>query len=332
MQQAQTDTLNGSAPLADGPPSDLAGALDRLALLTANFGDGLVLRDVMQDWFDFLGGRPGQVILVDNGSDQSTQESSWRCYQEGLVDKLLLVKPGHCDTGRHINYIAEHTAPAIATKPYLLFFKVDCLPWRKGMENWLVEAMGFLERGDTFAVSGSFNCDSRHHDAWDDWYFSNKCSENFVLMKRERFIASMEDSMGRYISSGFRGPLPISHGEERHYLMEMAMEVYMQKHGLYTLARKETSDWTIFHTNVHDERLQKVRADYRARRGITRFINAGNFQSKFPDGVYYGRPPQFSWHKRLRIAAGRSPFGPLWRSAKRALGWSKAIEGAGQDR
>ena len=64
----------------------------------------------------------------------------------GMIDKLLLVKADHCDTGRDINYIAEHTAPAIATKPYLLLFKIDCLPWRNGHDQWLVEAMQHLER------------------------------------------------------------------------------------------------------------------------------------------------------------------------------------------
>lgn len=323
MHQQQT-VLSEVAPASAGiAPSDLAEALDRLTLVTANFGDGLVLREIMQDWFDFLGGRPGQVVVVDNGSNRQTQDASWRCYQEGLIDKLLLVKPDHCDTGRHINYIAEHTAPAIATKPYILFFKIDCLPWRRGLDDWLVRAMEQLERDDTFAVGGSFNCDARHHDAWDGWYFSHKCSENFALMKRERFIAAMEESMGQYISSGFRGPLFIQHADERHYLMELAMERYMQKHGLYTLARKEDADWTVFHTNVHDERLSKVRDDYKARRGVNRFMNAGNFEVKFPSGVWYGRPPLIPWHKRLRIAAGASALGPLWRTTKRSLGLSK---------
>jgi hypothetical protein len=323
MHQAQTAVLENASPTAGGPPADLAHALDRLTMMTANFGDGAVMRDIIQDWFDFLGGRPGQVVVVDNGSNQLTQEASWKCYQEGMIDKLLLVKADHCDTGRYINYIAEHTAPAISTKPYILFFKVDCLPWRKGMANWLVEAMEHLERDDTFAVGGSFNCDARHHDAWDGWYFSDKCSENFALVKRDKFIAAMEESMGQYISSGFRGPLFIEEENQRHYLMELAMERYMQKHGLYTLVRKEDPDWTLFHTNVHDERLRKVRDDYRARRNITGFMNAANFTAKFPSGIWYGRPPELSWHRRLRVAVGSSVVGPLWRSAKRSLGWVK---------
>jgi hypothetical protein len=320
---ASAETASAGATSAGTTPATVAQALDQLTLLTANFSDGIVLRDVMQDWFDFLGGRPGQVVLVDNGSDDKTQQASFDCYRQGMIDKLLLVKADHCDTGRYINYIAEHTAPAIGTKPYLLFFKMDCLPWRKGFDQWLVEAMRYLERDDTFAIGGSFNCDAKHHEAWEGWYFADKCSENFALMKREKFIAAMEESMGGYISSGFRGPLFIQHEDERHYLMELAMERYMQKHGLFTLVRTETPDWTIFHTNVHNERLVKVRENYRARRDITRFMNAGNFRNKFPNGIWYGRPPLIPWHRRLRVALGESAIGPLWRSIKRSLGLSK---------
>ncbi len=325
MDQSSTQTLEAPNASANAKsPATLAAALDQLTLMTANFGDGGVMREIMQDWFDFLGGHPGQVVVVDNGSNRQTQEESYKCFQDGLIDKLLLVKQDHCDTGRHINYIAEHTAPAISTKPYVLFFKIDCLPWRKGLDNWLVESMAHLERPDTFAIGGSFNCDARHHEAWDGWYFSDKCSENFALMKRERFIAAMEESMGQYISSGFRGPLSLIRTEdERHYLMELAMERYMQRHDLFTLVRKEDEDWTIFHTNVHDERLRKVRQDYRARRGVEKFMNAANFTATFPHGVWYGRPPVIPWHRRVRMAFGDSLMGPLWRRAKSSIGLSR---------
>jgi hypothetical protein len=303
------------------PPTTLAQTLDNLSIVTANFADGFVLKDILGDWFEFLGGRPGQVVLLDNGSAANTQQACVSCYQEGMIDKLLLVKPGHCDTGRDINYIAEHTAPAIATKPYVLFFKIDCLPWRSGHEHWLIEAMSYLERPDTFAVGGSFNCVARHHDAWDPaWYFADKCSENFALMKREHFIAAMEDAMGGYISSGFRGESFVQTEDEKHYLIELAFERYMHKHGRYTLTRVEDDTWTVFHTNVHNERLEKVREKFRSRTDVKAFMNAANFTATFPHGVYYGKPASHAWHKRLRIALGASAFGPLWRTIKQSIG------------
>ena len=302
-------------------PTTLSAALSELSIVTANFADGIVLRDVLADWFDFVGGRPGQVVLLDNGSDAKTQEACWSCYRDGLIDKLLLVRADHCDTGRDINYIAEHTAPAITSKPYVLFFKIDCLPWRKGHDDWLVEAMQHLERDDTFAVGGSFNCVARHHEAWDPaWYFADKCSENFALMKREHFIAAMEDAMGGYISSGFRGESFTKSDDEKHYLIELAFERYMQKHNRFTLTRVEDDTWTIFHTNVHNEKLAQVRQEYRERRRIKPFINAAHFSATFPHGVYYGKPSPHPWHKRLRIAMGASPMGPMWRNVKQTLG------------
>jgi hypothetical protein len=301
----------------------LHAALEQISLLTASFGDGVVLRDALEDWFEFLGGRPGQVVVADNGSDPATQQACWDCYRDGLIDKLLLVTQDHCDTGRDLNYIIEHTAPAIATKPYLLFFKIDTLPFREGNDNWIIRALDHLERDDTFAVGGSFNVDSRDHDAWPGWYFSHKCSENFSLMKRDRFIAAMEQYAGSYISSGFRGSAPTLHSDEQHYFIELALESYMKKHGLFTLVRMEDADWTVFHTNVHDDRLAKVREKFRARRGVDRFMNAQNFTAKFPHGAYYGRPNPISLLKRARIAAGASAAGPFLRSLKRLASGGK---------
>jgi hypothetical protein len=293
--------------------------LDEISLLTANFGDGPVIREVLNDWLQFLGGRPGQIILADNGSDRETQQSCWECYRDGLIDKLLLVSQDHCDTGRDLTYIIEHAAPAIATKPYVLFFKIDSLPYRRGYEDWIVEAIEYLERPDTFAIGGSFNVDSRHHDAWPGWYFSDRCSENFALMKRERFIAAMEQYAGSFISSGFRGTPPTQNPDESHYLIELAFETYMKKHGLYTLAKVEDPNWTIFHTNVHGQRLREVRQRYMARCDVARYMNAKHFSAKFPHGVYYGRPHSLSLLRRARIALGASRLGPFWRHLKRRL-------------
>jgi hypothetical protein len=291
-------------------------ALDKVALIGLNFGDGHVFRDVLEDWFAFLGGRPGQVVIVDNGSDKKTHSAIYEVYCEGMIDKLVLVQPGHCDTGNHQVYLGAHTSAAVATKPYLLWFRVDVLPFRQGHAEWLSEAISYLDRDDVFAVGGSFNIGSKHHDAWPGWYFSDKCSENFTLIKRSEFIRAMQEFCGEYICSGFAGQNPAT-GQERH-LMEVAWERYIQTHKKYTLVREEDSTWTIFHTNVHGERLTKVRTDYFARKGVAKFLNAGCTGVKLP-GNYYGQPPMTVWLKRLRTGFGESPAGPCWRAVKGAL-------------
>jgi hypothetical protein len=141
-------------------------------------------------------------------------------------------------------------------------------------------------------------------------------------MKREHFIAAMEEAMGGYISSGFRGQSFAQTQDQTHYLIELAFERYMQKHGRYTLTRVEDDSWTVFHTNVHNERLEKVRDDFRQRSDVRAFMNAANFTAQFPHGVYYGRPSPHAWHKRMRIALGASTLGPIWRAIKQSLGLS----------
>jgi hypothetical protein len=309
-----TQIKNDPSPISSS--SARAEALEKVALIGLNLGDGNVFKDILNDWFAFLGGRPGQVIMVDNGSEKETHSKVYEAYCEGMIDKLVLVKSGHCDTGNHQVFIGGHTSAALATKPYLLWFRIDVLPFRQGHDDWLPESISYLDRDDVFAVGGTYNFHVKHHDAWPGWYFSDRCSENFTLIKRSEFIRSMEEFCGEYISSGYATKNPAT-GQDRH-LIEVAWERYIQNHQKYTLMREEDATWSIFHTNVHGERLRKVRADYLARKGVTKFLNAASNGTRVP-GLYYGTPRLTAWSKLVRTRFGASAAGPYWRALKRSF-------------
>ena len=80
-------------------------------MVTPNFGDAIVFADILQDWFQFLGGKPGEVVVVDCGSDIETHAVYWRLFQEGLIDKLQVIRSNHEDnaTGKESGYIKEYT-------------------------------------------------------------------------------------------------------------------------------------------------------------------------------------------------------------------------------
>lgn len=298
--------------------------LENISLVTNNFGDALIFADILQDWFQFLGGKPGEVVVVDCGSDRQTQEVYWQLFKEGLIDKLQMIQDDHEDNhgGVESGYKKEYVAGAIASKPYLLWFHVDTLPFRKGHERWLDEAIGYLDRADVFAIGGSFNIPSKHHDAWDGWYFSHKCSLNFALMKRATYMQAVHDFAGDFILSGFRGENPadaFGEGSSR-FVFELALEQYIQRHQMYTLCKIEEPNWTVFHTNVHGDRLQKTREKYLARQGIKRFMNAGYSDAEVDPakGIYYGKPP-IPLLKQIRIWFGQSSLGLLWRHLKKSF-------------
>lgn len=294
--------------------------LNEVSLVARNFGDGLVFEDVLLDWFRFLGGKPGEVVIIDGGSNADTQAVYWQLFQKGLIDKLQVIQPSHEDNNHERGYIQSYTAGAIATKPYLLWFNIDTLPYRERHDNWLEESINYLNRNDVFAIGGSFNLPSRHHDAWSGWYFSHKCSLNFALMKRKTYMAAMHEFAGDYITSGFISENPAQATGQSRYWLEVACEQYIQRHHVYTLCKVEDPTWTIFHTNTHEKLLQKAREKYLARKDIERYINAGfSSEEPVPDkALYYGKPP-ISIVKRLQISFGRSLVGFIWRYLKLKL-------------
>ncbi len=306
--------------------SEALSKLNEISMVARNLGDGLVFRDVLLDWFKFLGGKPGEVVIVDVGSNAETQEVYWQLYQEGLIDKFQVIKPNHQDNNHERGYVQLYTAGAIASKPYLLWFNIDTLPYREGHDTWLEESIGYLDRDDVFAIGGSFNLPSKHHDAWPGWYFSHKCSLNFALMKRSTFMAAMYEYAGDYIASGFQGENPADEPDtdRGRYLLEIAMEEYIKRHNVYTLCKVEDPNWTVFHTNTHEERLKQTREKYLARQDIEPFMNAGFSDAEpIPDqALYYGQPPiKRGIFKQWQITFGQSPAGPTWRWLKQRLAY-----------
>ena len=202
----------------------LVKALSQVSLTAANMGNTLAFEPVMEDWFGFLGGTSGEVVIVDGGSSPETHAVYWKLFNERKIDKLQVIRSEHSDNHRDTCYIQEYIVGAIASKPYILFFKSDTLPFRQGHDNWLPEAIEHLERPDTFAVGGSFNSPSHHHDAWPGWYFSHKCSLNFALMKRSSFMEAMEEFAGEFIRSGYRiEKNPIGPEANKRYVVETVL-------------------------------------------------------------------------------------------------------------
>lgn len=301
--------------------SNQTTTINQISLVVSNFGDGLVFADILQDWFKFLGGKPGEVV-VDGGSDIETQTVYWNLFQEGLIDKFQVIQSNHEDNEKAKCYIQEYTAGAIASKPYLLLFKIDTLPYREGHDNWIEEAIEYLDRDDVFAIGGSFNRPAKHHDAWSGWYFSHKCSLNFSLMKRSTFMKSVHEFAGDYIISGFKGENPAQATGQGRFLLEVAFERYIQQHNVYTLCKVEEPTWTIFHTNTHEERLKKTREKYLDRKDIKRYMNQGLSEKKVNYALlseyYYGQAP-INIIKKLRILFGQSQLGLYWRRLKERL-------------
>ncbi len=295
--------------------------LNDVSLVTNNFGDASVFANILQDWFNFLGGKPGEVVVVDCGSDLQTQQVYWQLYQDKMIDKLQVIQTNHEDNfgGKETGYIQEYTAGSVASKPYILWFHIDTLPYRDGHNGWLEEMVQYLEQADVFAISGAFNLPSKHHSAWDGWYYSRKCSLNFALMKRSTFMTAVHEYAGDYILSGFKSKNPADETKQGRYLLEVAFERYLERHNLYTLCKVESPTWTIFHTNTHETLLEETRKKYLAREGIEPYIDLGGSDAE-PNpamAMYYGQtPPSIGLIKQIRIAFGKTVLGEKWRWLK----------------
>ncbi|MDB4976260.1 MAG: hypothetical protein JWN48_4601 [Myxococcaceae bacterium] len=284
-------------------------------MISANYGNLELAEEIHKDWFRFIGGMPAEVVFVENGSPLRGQTALYQGVKAGWITKLLSIRPGTFDIGKHQAFIAEVSALAMATRQHALLYHLDVLVSRRGHEDWLVDAQNKLRDPGVFAIGGSFNAPSKvaEHDA--DWYLSTKLSGNFALLPRDRYRDAWLHVAESFLRSGYREEHPFPEVARRRFMMEVGLEQLLQTRAWRTMVRRETRNWSILHTNLNGAELAAARERLLQQRGIAPFLNAGDEPVLATEGTkltYFGQP-EVSRTRQLRIVLGASPIGPLYR-------------------
>lgn len=247
-----------------------------VSLAISGFRDGVELRPVLRDWVEFIGGRPGEIVYVDGGSPPATVRRLTRMLNEGLIDRLELLTPGHFENHRDRCYVQEYRAGRLATLPYVMFIKMDTLPFRRGFDGWLAEDLAALDRPGVFSITHSHQ-DNPAISRDGPYIVYDFTSLNYALMKRSVFDRSIEEQIGDLVRSNFRGEYPAKIRTEEKFkrmLVEWLWHHQVLDHGLRTLGRAESVDYTINHINKRGRELLRIRRAFRARKGLDRFYDA----------------------------------------------------------
>jgi hypothetical protein len=246
-----------------------------ISMITANFGGADTFPTMLEDWVQFLGRQPHEVVVVDGGSDPQTVAMYQRLFAEGRIDKLYLMQPGHPENHRYLCFIQEYYAGVLASGDFLFSFRQDTLPFRSGHADWVDEAVSLM-KGDpsVFAVSGSSPGQSPLGACDDGWWCLENTSENFALLPRNHHVAAMQVCEG-FWSSGWRGVNPYAHigPTAARCLIECAWDQYCRRQGMRVLMKKEDATWSVFHTNERGETLMRLRQRNQRRQGLEPYYN-----------------------------------------------------------
>lgn len=271
-----------------------------VSLVISGFGGTRATRVVLRDWIEFMGGRPREIVCFDGGAPAGQQRRLERLAAAGLIDRLELTAPGSWASARERGYIQECLAGLAATSELLLFAKLDTLPLRRGHGDWLERDGALLDDPRIFAVTNSHLLDAPRGErtvAGVRYLEHDFASLNFTLVRRERFALAIEERMGAFVRSGFRGEFPAvgCAPADRRALVEWAWRDHVRAHGLVTLARSESREWMVFHVNKSGRKLLAIRRAMRAGRGVEAFWDR-------PHGLY--RPPLRAWERAGRRVEG----------------------------
>jgi hypothetical protein len=277
--------------------------LKAVSLCTYSSGSVMV-REVLDDWLQFLGGRPRQIIFAVSpviGAPAIYDE----LLQEGKIDRIIGVEPKG-RSSEEIEPEAIHLAINAAPTEWVLMVKLDTLCYRSGRSDWLAEAMELVQRQGLFGMTGSGPPDPEQRRLNGDYCVTQKFSNNFSLFRRADWL-SVVDTVVDQATGMNLAESPQFAGKGRRYLNEHLIEEHLKKTGNKMLMRFESLDWSISHVNVWGETLRQVRESYIQRKGVKPFLNRGPRVKTIPlhpwDKYYgYPRPPVL---KLLRILVGR---------------------------
>jgi hypothetical protein len=230
---------------------------------------------MLEDWIDFLGCRPLEVVVVDGGSDANTIAMYHELFERGRIDKLYLMQSDHPENHRYLCFIQEYYAGVMASGDYLFSFRQDTLPFRQGHDDWVDEAIALMKGDPTvFAVSGSSPGQYPLGDCGDGWWCLENTSENFALVPRRHHVESMRICHD-FWSSGWRGVNPFAHigPIAARCMIECAWDKYCRDRGMRVLMKKEDQSWSVFHTTERGETLMRLRERNRRREGLEPYFN-----------------------------------------------------------
>ena len=276
--------------------------LDQISMCTFSTGQTMV-REVLEDWLRFLGGRPNQVLFAVSpviGPPQVYEELR----SEGLIDRILPLEA----EGRSVRETdAEAIRLIVDATPteWVLLIKLDTLPYRSGHETWLDDALERVDKYRLFGMTGGFPI-ADLVPLEDGYSTTQKFSNNFSIFRRSDWLNVIHATIGNSYNQGIARSMQFQ-GDNLRYINEYALETYMKSTGKRMLVKHDTHDWSVFHVNVWEEALQKVRISYLKRQGVKRFFNTGKPLRRclrYPWQMYFGypRPPIF---KLMRIVLGR---------------------------
>lgn len=278
--------------------------LSRLALCTFSTGPTMV-REVLGDWIEFVGGRPREVIFAVAERDGVVPPIYEELQAEGKIDRLVRLEAG----GRApeaMNAEAMGAAVAAATAEWLLVVKLDTLPYRAGHENWLAETMEAIVRGGFAGLTSCFFYNEAEPSV-PGYKALQKLSENFTIIRRADWVEALDETLA---GGGYHGEAarrdPRFAGDDHRIINEYALGDWLIRRGKRMLMKLESRDWSVFHVNVWGERLRQVRDSYRKRVGVDKYLNIEIRRHRPPYAWYYTygcEPPPLI--KRIRIALGR---------------------------
>ena len=158
--------------------------LDQMSMCTFSTAQTIV-REVLDDWLHFLGGRPNQVIFAVSPRIEPPPVYEELC-REWVIDRILPLDA----KGRSVLEIEPEAIRLVvnaAPTEWVLLIKLNTLPYRSGHETWLDDALERVVKNRLFGMTGGSPI-ADLVPLEDGYSTTQKFSNNFSLFRRSDWL------------------------------------------------------------------------------------------------------------------------------------------------
>jgi hypothetical protein len=248
---------------------------------------------ILSDWLDFCGAAPGRLLLTPVGDAASLPalagSATGFAKAAGLL--LTLLPPVTPDALQAGEIPALSAALGASDAPHILVARMDNLPWRRGDDDWLANALDAMAvAGAPFLTGGTLAYRADRPGAGADWRLTQRVYSSVLLADRAWWLRTIAARAAR----------PHGYGA---FAGEGLLEDELAQTATWGLRRLNTPDWRVFHTQGDGATRLALRDRFRAGERIGDYLTGFQDDIRHPWQEYYLYPPP-SALKRARIWLG----------------------------
>lgn len=229
---------------------------------------------ILEDWVEFVGNNLNELIVLTSSDDKILEALKEICNRENITLRWAGVAVVSKDWDED-GYLKKQLD--ITLSDYALIFKLDTIPFRRGRDDWFLDAINVMNKKKAFFITGTTQPYKADLEIDKTYLFTQRVSNNFLIIRPKDWL----NLLGKYKEeTKNRG----------RFATEARLEIHCKKTDSFGIRIRNVMDWRIFHTQLWDGRLMIARQRFKEGLDVSNYMKGFQDVLGDPWKSYYMHP------------------------------------------